>query len=151
MKKKLLTMILTGLGIFIFVFFKKTYLNYEWVYRIPHCDETFYPLGFTFFHSEMDFKNYCKNAKDIKFQLPDTIPFDFKNYSYLIVYGRKVTKMYHSMKSNYWDEPLPGYVCRKSASIRHVFISYEEDSIAHSKGVFLYKVEKDERLSNFAW
>ena len=131
----LIALILTG----IIIFFHKTELKFELVCKTENTTD-FYPDAYTFLHSEKavksfifkKFPNKCEN-------------FDFKKYSYVIVYGRKPKSMYYSYKTTWFDDKSDYYAPHWGSNV--VFIDYKKES--QGAGTFLYKVNRQENLRGF--
>ena len=70
---------------------------------------------------------------------------NFDKYSYVIVYGAKVKRMYYSIKSTIFDDKSP-YYC---SAIRHkkmcLFIEYQEPD----NYMYIYQIDKNCRLKSF--
>ena len=149
MQRILLLLIgLFAISFLVYRFFHKTYISFELVYKVPDSSKEFRPLGYEFFHTKQELESYFRRndrTKELKEKLSD-IAFDFDQYSYCIFYGREVTSMSYSYKTTYVDDITPTYARPKGKV--PVFVTYNEDSNSR-KGVFLYKVNKDNKLRGF--
>jgi len=147
----LTTLLISCFGIYFF--YKKVYLDFEIVCEFPNIrNGEFYPDAYVFFHSQQSIDNFFElisETRKIKSFIPKEIVFDFTNYSYCIFYGRKVENMYYSYKTTYFDDPSPSYAsCRKYGK-KCVFVKYFDQRLDSANGIFLYRVNKDEKLSGF--
>ena len=147
MKKIVLlsSVVLLSIIIALFLFFKKTHVEFELVCKIPNVKTDFYPLAYVVFHTEKDLKYFFDigNETNTYFENTRNINFDFKKYSYIIVYGNKIKGIYYSYKSTFWDDTTPSY-SRTKGKIP-IFIDYDQSSRQDS-GVYFYRINHDERL-----
>jgi len=144
-------------------FFKKTYLDVELVYELPYMSNG--EMEYLFFHSKQSMDDsYTPNILTIpvpagssasyiflnemqdKYLLSNNYTFDFGQYSYCIVYGKKVSSMYYSYKTTYFDDrSSPIFSCRKRGK-KCVFVTYDPNSV---HGTYIYRVKKDVLLRGF--
>jgi len=140
-------LVVTVLSLGGWIFYRKHYLYFELVCEIPVVT-SFRPDAYVFFHSKNDLDRYFnlnENTKEYKRLLPN-VDFNFKEYSYCIVYGRKIEQIWYSNKSTYFDDKSASYAKPKGRI--PVFITYEVENKDMSN-VYLYKMEKDKRLRGF--
>lgn len=147
MRKKtiyiIIIIVFTLLG---YLFFNKKYIEYELVCKIPNSDNKFYPDAYEFFHSKENLTRYF-NRNDRTKEYGKTcqnIDFDFSKNSYVIVYGKKVKKMFHSYKTSLFNDISPSYSKPQGKTL--IIIEYDEDS---DEGVFIYRIEKKSKFRGF--
>lgn len=147
MKRKamyiLIVMVFTLLG---YLFFNKKHIEHELLFKIPNSDNKFYPNAYEFFHSKESITRYFnRNDKTREYQKTcQNIDFDFNKNSYVIVYGKKVKKMYHSYKTSLINDISPSYSKPKDKTL--IIIEYDKDS---DEGVFIYRIEKNTNFRGF--
>jgi len=133
-----------------FIFFKKSFVDFELVCSLNESKTEYRPDAYRFFHSQQeltDFFEMNNNTKQIQEQLPDDIVFDFDKYSYCIVYGNKINVMYHSFKTTFFDDLSPSYAsCRKDGK-KCVFIKYEDNMKIGN--TYIYRINHDRDLRGF--
>lgn len=153
MKRKMLYVGIIALIIFAsgsYFFFKKNYLDYELVSQIPNSNEEFHPMAYEFFHSKNAYESFfARNTNTIKLKtvFPNSSNLDFENYSYCIFFGKSLNSLYYSYKTTYYDDPSPSYASCRRKGKKFVQAIYNETNQNNDKGIFLYKVKKDEGLS----
>ena len=131
----------------LYFFFYKNYLQSELICEIPNPSNVFYPDAYKFFHSKNEIDRFLElnqTTKSYKNYINKT-EFDFNNFSYFIVYGREVKNIYYSHKSTFFDDKSESYA-RPKGKIP-VFINYKNERSRN--GVFIYRIEKDNRLRGF--
>ena len=113
------------------------------MYAIPETSE-FYPFAHVIFHNKKKLESFFKMTEETrvyKSKIQDNIKFDFENYSYIIVYGRTVKKMWYSYKETLFDDPSPSY--NRSWKKQVVFVEYNDKN---SGQVYIYQIPKDDKL-----
>lgn len=133
-----------------YLFFKKNYLDFELVSQMTNSDEEFYPMAYEFFHSKNAYDSFfTRNSNTIKLKtaFPNSSNLDFENYSYCIFFGKSLNSLYYSYKTTYYDDPSPSYASCKRNGKKFVQAVYNDTNQNNTKGIFLYKVNKDEKLS----
>lgn len=149
MKKSIFILGLLFVVIVIHLFYQKHYIAYGACYKIPNIHCEFYRDAYVFFHSDDQLRRFFKinsNTQEYGRNLKH-IEFDFTKYSYLIVYGAKVDKMYYSYKTTMFNDPSPSYAKARRYGKKCVFIDYSKKV---DKGVYIYRMEKDTLLRGFA-
>ncbi|WP_129582942.1 hypothetical protein [Flavobacterium cyanobacteriorum] len=127
------------------IFCWKTYIEFSLVCQIPSIKE-FRPDGYVFIHSEDDLTNYSfinKQTNFIKKHCENV--FDFSQYSYVIIYGRKPQVMYYSYKNSFFEDTSEPYAKYNDKTV--VFIHYEDKP--KETGTFIYKIKKNSKLRGF--
>lgn len=129
------------------MFFSRNSINYELLAKISKSDKEFYPNAYEFFHSKESIERYFNRNDNTRKYLKEiqNIDFDFKKYSYLIIYGRKIKKLYHSYKTSYFNDLSPSY--SRPMNKKLIFIEYEDNNL--DNGVFIYRVDKNSSLRGF--
>ncbi|VBB45382.1 hypothetical protein TRIP_D300212 [uncultured Paludibacter sp.] len=148
MKKIIISLILLSFTIVVIcLFFKKHYVSYNSYYKIPNVERDFYSGAYVFFHSKNELKSFFDlNDETHKFmENSKYINFNFSKYSYLIVYGAKIDKMYYSYKTTWFDDPSPSYAKARRFGKKCVFIKYRKVD----KAVYFYQIKKDTLLTGF--
>lgn len=141
----LIMITLAIIGIVIFNY--KTYLDFELACEVKNGTE-FYPDAYTFIHSEKDLKRYNFTGNEAKLVTSTCNKmFDFRNFSYLIIYGRKPKAMYYSLKSKYMDDKSASYVELPDSKV--VFIEYVNEQASSDGKTYVYKLQKQVELRGF--
>jgi hypothetical protein len=144
MKKLILILMILSLGVY--NFFKEKVLPIELATVLPNSDTTFRPLAYDFVHDQKYWNNYFEmNLQPRGEQIPSNMLFDFSKFSYIIVYGRQLSQMTHSIKSTYFDDPSPSYGSARRRGLICVFAEYNTDMNA-PKGVFIYRTPQNPLL-----
>jgi hypothetical protein len=146
MKKKILLLSLLTLMLLVcFVFFKKTYLDFDLVYVEKNVNETFKPDAYEFFHSKNEMNIFFnRNEKTKKIGTNCKINFDFEKYSYCIFYGCKIKNLYYSYKTTFFNDMTPKYARPNNKKV--VFVEYGDNKKSE---IYIYKISKDESLRGF--
>lgn len=146
----ILIFILSVFSIGYYLFIKKNHVNFELVSKVQNSNEDLYPLAYEFFHSQIAYETFFErnsNTKILKNNFPKSSDLDFTNYSYCVFFGKGLEDLYFSYKTTYLDDPSPSYASCRSKGKKFVVAIYNETSENSEKGIFLYKITKDERLS----
>jgi hypothetical protein len=103
-------------------------------------------MAYEFFHSKEEINNYFKRNDTTKelFNKIENINFNFDKYSYCVVYGFEVEKMYYSYQDIYFNDLSPKYA-RPSNKIL-VSIKYRDQ---FKNKVIFYKLNKNPKLRGF--
>jgi len=159
----LLAMIVTAITVY--PFFKKTYLKYELIYAYPEGGGPYrydYGMDYEFYHSNqsMEHSQFLKSftipfspnrpgtPKKIQDKGSLFHSFDFEEYSYVAFNAQKVTSMYYSYKTTYFnDRSSPVVSCRKRGK-KCVFVTYDPNSV---HGWYIYRVKRDPLLRGFGF
>lgn len=145
----ILILVLSLLSLGTYLFNKKNHLNFELVSKVQNSNEEFYPLAYEFFHSQNAYDSFFKRnseTKDLKKYFPKSADLDFNNYSYCIFFGKSLNDLYFSYKATYFDDPSPSYASCRSQGKKFVVATYKDTIQNDEKGIFLYKVNKDDKL-----
>ncbi len=135
--------IITILIVGFFHEFEVDYSDYRRIKRVDG-EEGFYPDGYIVFHTE---KEYIQSAcffhlgKDIS----QVIDLDFSKYSYVIVQGAKIKRMYYSIKSTLFDDKSPYWASARRHGKLCLFIEYQTPD----KNIYIYQIEKNTLLTGF--
>lgn len=125
-------------------FFRQRDVLYNAFYEIDEDD--FYPDAYVVFHSEMQLKQsaaYRFHADEIEKAMSGK--FDFFKYSYVIVYGAKIERMYYSFKSTIFDDKSPSYASARRFHKQCLFIEYKEPD-GH---IYMYQIDRNPELMGF--
>ena len=135
--------IITILIVGFFHEFEVDYSDYRRIKRVDG-EEGFHPDAYDIFHTEKEFLEsavYDYHGSIIK----RSMNLNFEKYSYVIVYGAKVKRMYYSVKSTIFDDKSP-YYC---SAIRNkkicLFIEYQ----APDNYMYIYQIDKNCMLRSF--
>ena len=139
-KNKMFVLLVSVISIVIFAvcFFYQFEVDYSSYKRIERIDrDGFNPDAYVILHTEKEFLEsavYKYHGSNIK----RSMNLDFDKYSYVIVYGAKVKRMYYSVKSTLFDDKSP-YYC---SAIRNkkfcLFIDYQ----APDNYMYIYQIDK---------
>ena len=153
MKKRLPTIILMTLFAWGFPkglawyrqFTEKHYVPYLNYWKLDGISSEFYPMAYVIFHHKEDWDSYLDIPACEEYIIPSsTIPFNFKSYSYIIVYGAKIKSIHWSKKETMFDEPDYVYYSLRDKNLEWAIVEYEEPDSC----VYIYQIEHNERLSN---
>lgn len=142
--------IVTTIIAFSYLFFNKTYIDFEQVCILNKDSTEYYPDAYRFFHTSeelTDFFNMNSNTRELKKQLPSELKFDFDKYSYCIVYGNKVEKMFYSIKTTMFNDISPSYSSCRRYGKKCVFIKYKNN--AKVGNTYIYKINHNPKLRGF--
>ena len=106
--------------------------------------EGFYPDGYSVFHTEKEFlesATYFYDGKDIA----KAMKLDFSRYSYVLLQGAKVKRMYYSIKSTLFDDKSPDWAKARRFWKFCLFIEYQEPD----GYMYIYQIDKNTRLRGF--
>jgi hypothetical protein len=153
MKNKLIGLITVAviiMSVSTFMFLNKTYLDFELICSLNEKRTEFNPNAYVVFHTQKQLDSFFEmnsNTTYLKTQLPSELIFDFKNYSYCIVYGKQVKNMCYSYKTTLFDDISPSYASCWKYRKKCVFIEYDTNKTG--KGTYLYKLKHDSKLRGF--
>lgn len=135
-----LTLIILFVG-----FFHQFEVGYSDYKRIkPVGGEGFYPSGYSVYHTEKEFLGSALYFYDGK-EITQAMDMDFSKYSYVMVQGAKVKRMYYSIKSTLFDDESPSYAKARRFWKWCLFIEYQEPD----KYMYIYQIDKNTRLRGF--
>lgn len=146
MKTKILiaTSIITTIALIV-VFFYQFEIGYSDCKRIKLIDgDGFYPDGYSVYHTEEDFLKsalYLYDGEDIM----KVMNMDFSKYSYVMVQGAKVDRMYYSIKSTLFDDKSPSWAKAYKYRKLCLFIEYKTPD----NYMYIYQIDKNTRLREF--
>lgn len=144
-KKIILLVSVLSIVIFIVGFFYQFEVDYSNYKRIERIDGNgFYPDAYVIFHTEKDFLEstvYDNHGSNIK----RSMNLNFEKYSYVIVYGAKVKRMYYSLKSTIFDDKSPYYCSAIRKRKICLFIEYQ----APDNYMYIYQIDKNCMLKSF--
>lgn len=144
-KKIILLVSVLSIVIFIIGFFYQFEVDYSNYKRIERIDGNgFYPDAYVIFHTEKDFLEstvYDNHGSNIK----RSMNLNFEKYSYVIVYGAKVKRMYYSLKSTIFDDKSPYYCSAIRKRKICLFIEYQ----APDNYMYIYQIDKNCMLKSF--
>lgn len=146
-KKKIVVLLVSVISIMIFVvgFFYQFEVDYSNYKRIERIDgDGFYPDAYVIFHTEKEFIEssvYKYHGSKIKCSMN----LNFEKYSYVIVYGAKVKRMYYSVKSTIFDDKSPYYCGAIKNKKFCLFIDYQ----APDNYMYIYQIDKNYMLKSF--
>lgn len=146
-KKKLNIMIISIIFLFVLAvgFFYQFEVDYSDYKRIERLDgEGFYPDAYAIFHSENEFQKSAVYENHGN-KIIHAINLDFKQYSYVIVYGAKVKRMYYSVKSTIFDDKSPYYCSAVRNKMLCLFIEYQ----VPDNYMYIYQIDKNNMLKTF--
>lgn len=106
--------------------------------------EGFYPDGYSVYHSEKEFLRsplYEYDGDDIM----NALEMDFARYSYVMVQGAKVKRMYFSIKSTLLDDKSPDWAKARRYWKLCLFIEYQNPD----NYMYIYQIDKNTRLRGF--
>lgn len=122
--------------------------------EIVDATSGYYPDAYKFMHDYDYIANLffphehylAKHSNDSVAMNEYRLKFDryCRDYSYLIVYGRKVKAINYSMKSSYFDDPSPDYCNAKKRLRKYATIEYYGDT---TSSVYIYRLRRDVSLS----
>ena len=122
--------------------FEVDYSNYKRIERID--GDGFYPDAYVIFHTEKEFLEsavYEHHGSNIN----RSMNLDFEKYSYVIVYGAKVKRMYYSVKSTLFNDKSPNYCSAIKNKKLCLFIEYQ----APDNYMYIYQIDKNCMLKSF--
>ena len=129
--------IITILIVGFFHEFEVDYSDYRRIKRVDG-EEGFYPDAYVIFHTEKEFLEsavYDYHGSIIK----RSMNLNFEKYSYVIVYGAKVKRMYYSVKSTIFDDKSPYYCSAIRNKMMCLFIEYQ----APDNYMYIYQIDKN--------
>ena len=135
-------MFIIALIVGFFYQFEVDYTDYKRIKRVG--GEGFYPDGYRVFHTEKDFfesATYLYDGKDIA----KVMKLDFSKYSYVIVQGAKVKRMYFSLKSTLLDDKSPSWAQARREWKLCLFIEYQTPD----NDMYIYQIDKNSHLRGF--
>jgi hypothetical protein len=135
--------IITILIVGFFHEFEVDYSDYRRIKRVDG-EEGFYPDAYVIFHTEKEFLEsavYDYHGSIIK----RSMNLNFEKYSYVIVYGAKVKRMYYSVKSTIFDDKSPYYCSAIRNKMMCLFIEYQ----APDNYMYIYQIDKNCMLKSF--
>lgn len=126
------------------LFCKKYNIKTELVFTIPSKDG-FMPLAYEFFHSEKCLQKYFVRTESTKCLLkyiePIADSWDFNNYSYCLVYGKPIQRMFYSRFDCNDKDITPSYAKIKGT----IFVSIEYGECESANYIYIYKLERNPR------
>ena len=144
-KNTILLVSVISIIIFVIVFFYQFEVDYSDYKRIEHIDgDGFYPDAYVIFHTEKEFLEsavYDYHGTNIKCAMN----LNFEKYSYVIVYGAKVKRMYYSVKSTIFDDKSPFYC----SAVRNKMICWFIEYQAPDNYMYIYQIDKNCLLKSF--
>jgi hypothetical protein len=135
--------IITILIVGFFHEFEVDYSDYRRIKRVDG-EEGFYPDAYVIFHTEKEFLEsavYDYHGSIIK----RSMNLNFEKYSYVIVYGAKIKRMYYSVKSTIFDDKSPYYCSAIRNKMMCLFIEYQ----APDNYMYIYQIDKNCMLKSF--
>jgi hypothetical protein len=102
------------------------------------CD--FYPLSYKFLHSRHDIDAYFYYG-NMNGKLK-AICFDFSNYTYIVSFGRRISKAYYDPLA---VDPTPKYA--RKWNTRFITVFYE--NMPANDYIYLYKTRKNPKLRGY--
>lgn len=147
MKKKLTILLVSAVSVIVFMFgffhqFEVDYYDYKRIKLVG--GEGFYPDGYRVFHTEKEFLESAWFFYDGK-EITQAMKLDFSNFSYVLVQGAKVKRMYFSIKSTLFDDKSPEWAKAYRFGCLCLFIEYQ----APDNYMYIYQIEKNTRLIGF--
>lgn len=135
----LLIVILTSFSVCFFHQHEIPYIEYHAVDK-----SDFWPMAFRIFHDESSMQSYINlyEKGGAMEQKISEIQLDFEKYSYILVYGAKIDRMYYSMKSTWFDDISPYYASARRYNECRLFIDY----LNPDGCVYLYQIKKNVKL-----
>lgn len=146
-KKKLIIMLVSIIVILSLVvgFFYQFEVDYSDYKKIERVDgEGFYPDAYVIFHSEKEFLESAVYEKHGN-KIVHAMNLNFKKYSYVIVYGAKIKRMYYSIKSTIFDDKSPYYCSAVRNRMICLFIEYQDPD----NYMYIYQIDKNCLLKSF--
>lgn len=146
-KNKIVILLVSAIFIVIFVvgFFYQFEVDYSDYKRIERIDgDGFYPDAYVIFHTEKEFLEstvYDYHGINIK----RAMDLNFEKYSYVIVYGAKVKRMYYSVKSTIFDDKSPYYCSAIRNKMICLFIEYQ----VPDNYMYIYQIDRNRLLKSF--
>lgn len=111
-------------------------------YKKIEQSDGFYPDAYRVFHTEKEFRESAVCLYHGK-KILQAIDMNFEKYSYVIVYGAKVERMYYSFKTTIFDNVSPSW----AKPFRHgkfcLFLKYQHPD----NNIYIYQIEKNSYLS----
>ena len=145
MNKKYLIAAIIICVIGLVAFFHKTELQFELICSGKGRD-AFYPDAYVVIKSEAIKKDFFSTNQETKRLASLCIDkIDVRKYGYVVVYGKKVKRMYYSYKTTFCDDKSASYIKRWGADV--IFIEYEDAPAEGS--TFIYRIDKNEKLRGF--
>ena len=147
MKKKLTILLVSAVSVIVFMFgffhqFEVDYSDYKRIKLVG--GEGFYPDAYAIFHTEKEFRKsavYDYHGQEID----HTMKLNFEKYSYVIVYGARVKRMYFSIKSTLFDDKSPYYCSALRNRMICLFIEYQ----VPDNYMYVYQIDKNNLLKSF--
>ena len=142
-------------GVYVMVF-RENEVEYNEVYDITAVDHEFYPGAYEFYHELHNNPDKHRPAFETLLshnrqyhrynsEVLDSIHFDFQKYSYLVVYGAKIKRMYWNYITTTFEDESPSYCCARRYGRQFVKIEYQEPD----GKIYLYRLKHDDRLTVF--
>lgn len=133
----------TGIIVTSFIFVKKHDIQYVNVHSLSTKGNPFYPDAFEIINEQKEMDSYTRLLGLQEINL-NSVNLDFSKYTYIIVHGAKVKRMYWSFKQTLFNDSSPSYAKAYRKGKKCLFIQYLEPD----GGIYLYKINKDLSLSN---
>lgn len=144
-KKTVIAISLISIIALTFGFFHQFEVDYSDYKKIkPVGGEGFYPDGYSVFHTEKEFlqsATYLYDGKDIT----HVMNMDFSKYSYVMVQGAKIKRMYFSIKSTLFDDKSPDWAKARRFGKLCLFIEYQTPD----NYMYIYQIGKNTFLRGF--
>ncbi len=129
------------------IFFRRHDIPYLACYRLSVKHTEFYPDAYRFIHSEEEFGNLMQLV-DSELDVDSLISqnqLDFARYTYLIVFGARIKRIYYSYKSTWFNDRSPSYAKARRRNKNCVFVEYD----LPDHRVYLYRLERDTTWRGF--
>lgn len=85
----------------LYLVYSRHYISYSACYKLASLKTPFYPDAYRFINTKEDFEVCINSMNHISgtYHFIESCKMDFKNYTYLIVFGAPVRDMYYSIKT----------------------------------------------------
>lgn len=125
--------------------FDVSYSDCKKIKRIDVRGEGFFPDGYSVYHTEKQFFEsalYEYDGGDIMKVMKN---MNFDKYSYVMVQGAKVKRMYYSIKSTLLDDKSPDWAKARRYWKWCLFVEYQTPD----NYMYIYQIDKNTRLRGF--
>lgn len=146
------------IGVVIYMFMKKTYIEFELVGSAPVQERNFAPYAYCYItdkeHLDSYFYTMEKNFVD-EYEFVKKVRLDIVHYNYIICAGAKIESIHYSLFDTFLNDPSPSYCKAWKLFGNTIFITYEGKKgyifplSYNDKGdgmVYIYKINKNTGL-----
>lgn len=127
------------------IFINTHEVPYTLVCIINHDSNQSYSCTYKLINGQKEMESYL-NLLTVseKCMYSNNLDLDFSKYTYVIVQGAKLKRMYWSFKRTLFDDPSPAYAKAYREGKKSLFVQYNTPD----GGIYIYRINKNFSLSN---